>query len=90
MIRVNKLLARKMYNVGCTVVVVPCNCGADNQVARAELSVFNADKDLLNKFDFLVDEFVYYNCNNETGQYVHFYVSEKDLEAHNMCQKMCK
>lgn len=27
-------------------------------------------------FDYLVDSFAYYNCNNELGNTVHFYIEE--------------
>ena len=31
-----------------------------------------------NDFNFIIDNFKYYNCNNETGNYLHFYLLENN------------
>lgn len=93
--KVNKPLARKMYNNGLTIILVPCKCAVDNKVARAEISMLNCDDTdpitftLANGFESRVREFEYYNCNKDTGYYASYYVSDKDYESYEMCQMMC-
>ena len=96
MIRIKKPLARKMYYSGHTITIVPCKCGVNNIVAKAELDIQKdincGDEDVLtisNRFDRVVGEFEWYNCNSETGYYSHYYVTETDMNTYNMCQSMC-
>ena len=93
MIRIKKPLARKMYYSGHTITVVPCKCGVNNKVLKAELSIFCGDDTdpltIANRFDRTVREFEHYNCNAETGYYSHYYVTEEAMEEYNMCQSMC-
>lgn len=95
MIRINKPQARKMYNLGHTITLVPCKCGVDNIIAKAEISMTDCDDtdpitfSLANDFQHKVTEFEYYNCNKETGYYSHYYVTEEDMESYKMCKVMC-
>lgn len=92
MIRIKKPLARKMFYSGHTVTIVPCKCGVNNEVAKAELNLTCGIVDPLaieNRFDRLVNEFTYGNCNVETGYYVHYYVTEQAMDNYNMCLSMC-
>ena len=92
MLRIKKPLARKMYYSGYTITVVPCNCGVDNIVAKNNmnyLSDLKCGDDMTNRFDRVVYEFEYYNCNAETGYYTHYYVTEEAMEQYNMCESMC-
>lgn len=92
MIRINKPLARKMYYSGHTITVVPCKCGVDNIVAKTDMNYLLDSKcgdDMTNRFDRVVREFEYYNCNSETGYYVSYYVTEYAMEQYEMCQSMC-
>ena len=42
------------------------------------------------QFDFKVDDFEYFNCNDtQLGKYAHYYVSVEDLEKQAMCNMMC-
>ena len=96
MIRIKKPLARKMYYSGHTITIVPCKCGVNNTVAKAELDMQKdincGDEDVLtisNRFDRVVREFEWYNCNKDTGYYAHYYVTEDSMEQYNMCLSMC-
>lgn len=92
MIRIKKPLARKMYYSGHTITVVPCKCGVDNIVAKTDMNYLLDSKcgdDMTNRFDRVVREFEYYNCNKETGYYVSYYVTEDAMEQYEMCQSMC-
>ena len=93
MIRINKPLARRMFYSGHNITVVPCKCGVDNEIAKAEVSMFCGGEDdpltLTVRFDSFVRDFEFYNCNKDTGYYSHFYVTEEDMEQYNLCQSMC-
>ena len=78
-----------MYNNGCTIRLVPCKVSLNSEwVKPIDISLETSTEDC-NKFDRAVNNFEYYNCNAELGYYAHYYVSDKDLEAYNMCKLMC-
>lgn len=86
--RVNKATARKLYNQGCTILLLPCNVsesaldGNNCWVKPVIISVDTCDE-MFNKFDRTVREFQYYNCNSELGYYPHYYVSEEEIKGGN-------
>ena len=92
--RVNKPTARKMYNHGCSIFLLPCK--ANFKVALEEgspvpvvsISLLDSDSDI-NRFDRAVNTYEYYNCNAELGYYAHYYVTQEDLQSYNMCKLMC-
>ena len=92
--RVNKTTARKMYNHGCSIMLLPCKIGEsalDGKhpwIKPCEINIINS-KDYENKFDRAVLNFEHYNCNMELGYYSHYYVSLEDLEKYEMCKLMC-
>lgn len=66
-VKITKPVARHLYNKGIKILLAPCNlrpipCG---------IYVSNASN---RDFDKLINEFEYYNCNNETGRYTAYYV----------------
>lgn len=71
LVRINKRLARKLFNhnlpvIFCPVNFNPCNMYAPGQYYR---------KSTENDFTKLVNSFEYYNCSlPETGYYTAFYV----------------
>lgn len=99
--KVNKIKARKLFNNGVKLKLLPCKINqcvlyGNNPWMRPfevslELSVVKhlIDDGKGDIFDFVVRHYEYYNCNNEVGKYTSFYVSEKDLEISNMCELMC-
>lgn len=71
MIKVNRKQARKQYNNGGTVYVLPCKTRFENAWI---LPLKMSRKLLLNdEFDTVVNCYEYYNCNSETGKYAAFY-----------------
>lgn len=68
--RINKRVARKLFNEGKTVWITACNmrpeCGLLMNAGTYENE--------LSDFDTFVNSFTYYNCNNETGRYPAFYI----------------
>lgn len=75
--RIDKRVARKMYNEGLDVVFIPCNMRPDSDwglgIPQNKNNIGNDGTD----FDKLVQLYQWYNCNAETGKYVAFYVEVK-------------
>ena len=77
--RINKTVARKMYNEGKDVLFIPCNCNPNRDVWG--LSIWE-NKDNwgqfpdFDAFDTLVLTYISYNCNNELGKYPAFYIKK--------------
>ena len=70
--RINKSEARKLYNLGRPIVVLPCKANPNSPwFSNSTVSKESTDKD----FDALVNEFTYYNCNiPELGRRPAFYI----------------
>lgn len=68
--RVSKPTAKKAFNQGEKIAVLPCKFGFYLWQYRliTEKSVYNPD------FDKFVNEFEYYNCSAELGKYAAFYL----------------
>ena len=77
-VRVNKPTARKMYNYGLTVNLLPCKVST-NRIWIRPYTINKAESEYSeNQFDRTVIAFQFYNCNAETGYYPSFYVNEDD------------
>ena len=69
--RINKREARKLYNLGRTITVLPSKANPNSPW----FSNSTVSKESGRDFDALVNEFIYYNCNtSELGRYPAFYV----------------
>ena len=87
--KVTNPIARKMYNIGCDILLLPCKVNAfivfDKNyrgfVQPVTISLKTCIHDA-NKFDRSVNDFEYYNCNSEMGYYSHYYVSEEDYNKY--------
>ena len=88
--KVNKPIARKMYNKGYTIKLLPCKVSDSvvtgvphdfDWIKPVEISEKTCTHDA-NKFDRSVNDFEYYNCNSEMGYYSHYYVSEEDYNKY--------
>lgn len=72
-IRVTKPTAKRLYESGIRVNVVPCNFRPNNGWLSAYPIPENID------FDKFVRDFTIYNCiNRETGKYPSFYVANSN------------
>ena len=70
--RVDKRIARKLYNEGKDVFLVPCNLRPDNSWGLGH--PINKDNwNTVGTFDTMVAEYEWYNCRPDTGRYVAFY-----------------
>lgn len=78
--RVNKQTARKLFNKGFDITIVPCNCFPGNMWGISYTTNCYEYEDTPKTycksiFDKLINSFIYYNCNNELGEYPAFYVN---------------
>lgn len=88
-IKVRKENARKYYNKGCDIALLPCKASEsvlyeqDVWVRPVIINKKNTEK-TENAFDRTVNEFIYYNCQwAETGYYPHYYIKKEDMEKYS-------
>ena len=92
--RVNKPMARKLYNNGCSVFLLPCKIsdsamdGSHPWVKPYRINIIESLA-FNNKFGRAVVEYEQYNCNSSVGTYPHYYVSEEEISMYEMCKMMC-
>lgn len=79
--RVNKPEARKLFNKGETLYLVPC------KLDGVRMFYYPVDKESyaeafnnMNVFDRLVAQFEFHNCFAEVGYYAHYYVKVGDSD----------
>ena len=69
--RINKREARKLYNLGRSITILPCKANPNSPWFSNSMISKESDRD----FDALVNEFTFYNCNtSELGHRPAFYV----------------
>jgi len=83
--RISKVTARKAYNNGTIIYIVPCKVACNDSniwVKPFEMNIkrvtdeYAGYPDLIaqHSFDSRVNNFEFYNCNYELGYYTAFYV----------------
>lgn len=74
LIRINKRLARRLYNQNIEIIFTPCKL--------TPKTFWNNGIIPLQGYDFtkICAELEYYNCNNEAGKYLSYYVHADDLD----------
>lgn len=70
--KVDKRAARRAYNEGKDVLLLPCKVGLNSTIQPAKVSTYSSNGE---DFDKVINSFEYYNCNNVLGKYTHFYLS---------------
>lgn len=84
--RVNKTKARNLFNKGIDIHIIPCNashtygsfvCNVTHQQMHGMFWTTISNKQDYT-FDEIVNQMEYYNCNNEIGLYLCYYVEEKE------------
>ena len=73
MVKITKALARKMYNNGEEIMIVPCKVRPNGMLAS--WTTKPAD-DPSADFDKLCNAIFYYNCSPETGMTLNYYAKE--------------
>lgn len=76
MIQLNKTKARKYYNDGKTIVLLPSNYNIDEcTVCCYGTFVTKNELNFGDSFDKIVKAFEYYRCiNSQTGRYTHYFL----------------
>ena len=72
MVKITKALARKMYNEGKEVMIIPNKVRPNSILANWTRKPDTEDSD----FDKLCNAIFYYNCSPETGMNLAFYAKE--------------
>lgn len=72
--RVNKTVAKRLYNSGVDVLFIPCNLHPENNFYCLGIWENIQLDGQYNTFEQLYNAFMYYNCTPETGRYIAFYV----------------
>lgn len=81
-VKVRKEIARKFYNQGFDVRLLPCKVSeqalyAKNAWVQAVIINKKDSEETKNAFDRTVNSYRYYNCQNaELGYYPHYYIEE--------------
>ena len=74
--------AKKLFDKGAFIRIVPNKINPNNiWGVSADIKILNSariqemdDVRYCNDFDFIINNYSYYNCNNENGNYLHFYL----------------
>ena len=75
--RIDKRVARCYCTEGTHVVyAVPCKLNPDSPWVNGGDRISDYISDEYNTFNALVREITYYQCTNETGKYLAFYIDE--------------
>ena len=70
--RINMTQARKMYNEGTSIYLLPSKA-VPGSVWISPVKI-SRDVQAQGDFDTKVNAYSYYNCTAETGKRVHFYI----------------
>lgn len=73
MVKVTKALAKKMYDEGHALMVVPCKVRPGSMLSSW---ISKPDNDPEATFEKLCNAVFYYNCSPETGMTLTYYVKE--------------
>ena len=77
-VQVSKPKARRLYNEGKTIYLQSCNMRFDNMWQSACPISKSTEQWIDQDFDKIVNEFTYYNCDNERGKYPNFFIKKED------------
>lgn len=69
--KINKAQARKMFNNGSTITMLPHKANPNSSWFKGAAFVKNNHS---GDFDKLVNEIEHYNCNYQLGYYLAYYV----------------
>ena len=78
--RINRQKARIAYNNGLDVLFIPCKCNPINHYINLGIWENKHLDGQYDDFERLCNAFEAYNCNNETGRYIAFYIPVKTVD----------
>ena len=78
--------AKKLFEAGAKIRIVPHKINPNNiwglyaDIKKLDSASIQTMDDIryCNDFDFIITNYSYYNCNNENGNYMHFYLLENN------------
>lgn len=73
-VKINKTKARKLFNEGKEIHLLPCKVCFGTMWLGEGSAISN--KRLISSFDAIVNEYEFYNCNNELGKYAAYYIKK--------------
>ncbi len=82
LIRISKRMARELYEYGYKVYFCPCNLNPENPCWSLGIWENKYLWGQYEDFDKLCNEYTYYNCNSETGEYISFYIKKDKSSMH--------
>lgn len=71
--------ARNLFNDGCTIYLQSSNMAFDN-FWQKPIDINRSRLGYKETFETICNNFRYYNCSNEQGNYIHYYVKVTDLQ----------
>lgn len=74
--RVTKPMARKLFNEGFSIKIVPCNVDPENEWGVG----IRIHKNTIESFDKIIDRILLNDCNPELGKYPAYYIPIINLE----------
>lgn len=83
--KLTKPTARKEFNKGVTIYILPCKCSVMCFEVKGFVTPISINKDDhpddvdSGDFDKRVMYFEHYNCNSEFGHYAHYYIKEQEV-----------
>ena len=73
--QINKRKAEKLFKKGIEIYVNPCKL----RLFSNWTSPFPIENQETRTFEEFINSIEYYNCNSETGNYLHYFVEESNL-----------
>lgn len=74
--QIQKRTAKKLYEQGKNVFFIPCKLSPYNKVWNLGIWQNKNLNGQYKDFETLYNSYCYYNCTNETGTYIHFYIEQ--------------
>ena len=78
-VQIAKQRARRLYEQGKTIYLQSCNMRFNNMWQSACSMNKESCQWGEHTFDSLVNEYTYYNCDQERGKYPNYFVKKEDL-----------
>lgn len=77
--QITKTTAKKLFLNGVEIFLNPANLNFNNELLVHPMPL---KKDAYNyeKWDYILNDFMYYNCDAERGKYINFFVRVDDLK----------
>ena len=80
--QIDKRLARKCFDAGKQILFLSSNLRFDN-LWQYPCPIRKEDSYGKRDFDYIVNDYTYYNCDAERGRYIHYYIKLDDYISIN-------